>query len=1189
MKLNVYCKSRGHSCTLPIKIARIMKLTGVLLLAACLQVSAASYSQKITLSEKNASLEKVFRKIMKQSDFMFLYNNEQLQKTKNVSVEARGASIESVLNQCFNGQPVTYAIFEKTVVVKPLSGDVNSEPLPPVKIAGKVVDETNLGLPGVSIALKGTSVSAITDANGNFTITVPEENVTNGTLVFSFLGYQRQEIPVSGRTAINIKLTPESQALTEVVVVGYGTQKRGDVSQAITSVNVEKMKDVPVTNLSQALQGRVPGLVSIPNSYRPGSGSSIRIRGNRSLTATNEPLYVVDGIPITYSIDDINPLDIESVDVLKDAAATAIYGSRGANGVIQVTTKKGKAGKISIDYNGNTSVENILREVEVYNGPEFAQFRRDAYIGSGVYSPTLNASNLRYFPDPAADYATFTSTDDALWNNVKQGYNIIKIDLTSNPKVFQVEMRPTTAEERALLQRLGYPVLTEVAVYDPSRLTTFDWGKAALQQGLTQNHNLSLTGGSDKFRSSFGGGYFHQKGIDPGQGYTRYSVSNNNNFRPADFINIGSNLNYSSAIQNQGPDVYSAALGNFPLANPYDAAGNLLFNPGGDALVVNPLNDPNTVFNEFRLNRLLANVFAQVNIVKGLSYRAALGVDLNDVRQGVFNGAISSVRQGNPASASYNTTNGFTWTLQNQLSYNLTLAAKHDISATVVQELRKERAEGTSVSAQNLTYESQKWYSLQNNTGGIVPTGTFRQTQLASHLGRINYSYDSKYIFTAALRHDASSVLSPENSSQLFPSASVAWRMSQEGFIKSLSFISDLKLRAGFGAVGNSGIQPYLTAGVLNSTPVYYNFGGTNALGYSPSSLPLPNLTWEKTVTRNAGADFALLAGRISGSVDVYESNTNSIQSKALPAASGYSRITVNLGKVRNRGVEVGLSTVNIDRTAAKKGGFKWVTDFAFSRNKEAIVALNADGATADLGNQWFVGQPIRNYYDFKSQGIFQYSDTLSGGILKDYYWKKNPANKAASSSFQPGRIRVEDVNGDSIINDNDKVNLGSGNPNWTGSINSTFSFRGFDLSAYVYISQGALLRDPRPGLVGRYPGMKVNYWTPTNPSNEYQQPNRGSDIPLYWQALTFRDASFVRVRSILLAYHVPSTLLNKIRMNSMTVSLNALNPFLFSKYKRYDPETVPYTSTYPSSSTANPAATSFSYRSFVLGLRMGI
>ncbi|MEJ6981905.1 TonB-dependent receptor [Pedobacter sp. P351] len=1149
----------------------------------------------VKISSTTTSLNNVLRKIEKVANVKFVYSKSIINADQLVSISAEDDKLSVVLDDLLSKRGIAYEVLNEQIVLSVSKSENGSaggsltaiEKKADIVVSGVVTDPANEPLIGVSVKIKGLSAGTTTNVSGQYSITIAS-SVTNPVLVYSYLGYATKEVAVEGRTSLNVQLLEDVKALEEVVVVGYGTQRRGDVSQAITSVNMENLKEVPVTNVTQALQGRVAGLVSNPNSFRPGSPSTIRLRGSRSLTAGNDPLYVVDGIPINYSIDDINPLDIESIDVLKDAAATAIYGSRGANGVIQVTTKKGKAGKVTIDYSGNTSADNIVRKLEVYNGPEFAQFRRDAFIGTGLgdyYAGSSTAANRRYFPDPAADFNLFTSNDNMLWDNVKNAYEWIDLDITSTPRRFVAKTRPTTAEEKALLASLGYPVLNEVAIYDPSKITTYNWGDDALRTGITQNHNISVSGGSEKFTSSFGGGYYKQNGIIKSQDFTRFTLSNNNNFRPREYLNFGTNLNYSNAIQNNGVDLYGAASGQFPLAHPYDSNGKLLINPGADDQVFNPLNDINTVLDENRINRLLANVFGQVTILKGLSYRAAFGVDLSNSRRGRFNGSLSSVQRLAAPNASYNISNGLVWTLQNQLNYTTTIADKHAFTFTAVQELRKRRDETNNSSANDLTYESQKWYALQNNAKGtFVVEGNYLQDQLASHLGRINYSYNNKYILTAALRHDASSVLSPENNSQLFPSASAAWRLDQESFIQDIGYIDQLKLRAGFGAVGNSGITPYQTAGVLERNPAYYNFGNTVALGYTPQFLR-SQVTWERTLTKNLGVDYGLLKGRLSGSIDVYESNTNNIQQRELPGAGGIQYALVNLGNVKNSGLEIALSTINIDKSA-RKGGFRWTSDFAFSTNKEKITELNDRGAD-QIAQQWFYGQPIRTYWDFKNEGIFQYTDTLPGGILKDYFWKK-PANKA-NELFRPGKIRVQDISGDTIITDADRVHLGSPNPKWTGSFNNTFSYKGFDLTSFVYISHGALIRDFRPGLVGRYPGPEVNYWTPTNPSNDYQQPNRTSDIPVYWQSLSFRKGSFVRVRTILLAYHVPASFLERFKLSNMTVSVNAVNPFIFSKYKRYDPESVPYNSTWPQGSTNNPAPTSYSFRSFVFGLRMGL
>jgi hypothetical protein len=444
----------------------------------------------------------------------------------------------------------------------------------------------------------------------------------------------------------------------------------------------------------------------------------------------------------------------------------------------------------------------------------------------------------------------------------------------------------------------------------------------------------------------------------------------------------------------------------------------------------------------------------------------------------------------------------------------------------------------------------------------------------------VNYGYKDKYLATFSLRQDNSSVLAEGNQGELFPSGSLAWVINRENFMNNLPIFTSLKLRAGYGHVGTASIDPYQTGGTLSRS--IYNWGSVGAPGYAPATLPLPDLTWERTKTTNIGLDFGLLKNRITGSIDVYESNSNQIQNKALPAAGGPPRVLVNLGNVRNKGLEVNINTVNID----KPGGIRWTTELVYSRNQSEITDLG-NGVVTDVGNQWFIGQPTSVYYDWQLKGIFQYSDTAKGGILADYFWKK--AGNKTNANFQPGRAYVADLNGDTTITDADKDFLGSHNPKWTGSFNSTVSYKGFDLSVFVYGQFGSKIREIRPSLNARNQSFMVNYWTPTNPSNEYAQPNNTIDIQQYWQAMGFRSGDFVRVRSIALAYHLPASLLQHIHVSNLTLSFNAVNPFIFSDYKTADVETVPYKSSYPTSVNSGPTVNSYSYRSFVFGLRMGL
>jgi TonB-linked SusC/RagA family outer membrane protein len=1041
-------------------------------------------------------------------------------------------------------------------------------------VSGKITDANGAPLAGVTIQVKGSAAKALTNPDGTFQINAPS---STSVLTVSYVGFTEQQVSVNNQSQLTISMTPQTNSLQDVVVVGYGSKRRGDVTGAIATVSSEKIKSVPVTNVTQALQGRVPGVDANMSSFRPGAGATIRIRGNRSLGATNEPLYVVDGIPQSYNIDDLNPLDIESMDVLKDASATAIYGVRGANGVIQITTKKGKAGRVSVEYNGSTSFDKLLRPLKVFNGPQWAQYRRDAFIGSKTYNTAKSTSRTSlYFPDPLTDSALFYQ-DLNMWESVAQGYTWI------DKAHFIAQKRPTTQEEKDLLRNLGLTVLDSVANYDPSKVRSTDWQDLALRTGRTQSHQISLTGGSEKFRASFSASYFNQKGIEKGQDYTRYTFNQGVDFRPSKIINVGGNVNYTWAVQNVGSSVYGNASSQIPLALPYDTAGNLILFPGNDPQIVNPLNDPNSVIDESRISRIIGSIFAEVQLYKGLKFRSAFGADIANIRRGTFNGSFSTSRQGNPANASYSLRNGFTWIFDNIVNYDTKFGDKHSLSFTLLQELQKIRADTSTTSAENLTYESQKWYSLQNNNlASVTGTGSFSQYQLYSDLGRLNYNLMDKYILTLSARNDNSSVLAAGRQGLWFPSAALAWRMDAEPFIKNIDFINSLKFRVGYGSVGNSSISPYQTGGTL--TRSLYNWADNAAGGYAPGTLPLPDLTWERTNAMNAGIDFGVLKNRISGTIDVYQSNTiHQIQNRSIPAASGFTSVLVNLGEVRNRGVEISISTLNINQP----GGLKWTTDFMFTKNKEEILTLFGANDQDNIGNQWFLGWPIQTYYDYKEQGVFQYTDTARGGILADYFWKK--AGNRSNTNLQPGRIRVADVNGDTTITEADKVKLGTLVPKWIGSISSTLSYKGIDLGIYVYIRKGTLVRTLRPQTNGRQVGPYFNYWTPVNPTNEYSQPNTLTDIQQYWQSKTFRDGSFVRVRSISLTYRLPKDFLNRYKINSASVYVNAVNPFLWSKFKDLDPETLPFASSYPTSSNNGGGPNSYSYRSFVIGIRFGL
>lgn len=1057
-------------------------------------------------------------------------------------------------------------------------------------VTGKITDQNGQALTGVTVEVKDSDARTVTNTEGEFQLTAPS---ANAILVFSYVGFSPQEVSVNSQRRLNISMMPVNTSLQDVVVVGYGTRRRTDVTGAISSINSEKIRSVPTTNLTQALQGRIAGIEATASSFRPGSGSRIVIRGNKSLRASgtsaaalsaSDPLYVVDGIPVTYTIDDMNPSDIESVDVLKDASATAIYGSRGANGVIQITTKKGRAGKITLDYSGSVAVDNILMDLPVFNGPQMVDMWRQAFHTDGAYAPVgVAASGNMYFPNALADYKLFGG-DPNMWSGVKDAY---QYSVYNSPTSFVTVKRAATEQEKELMRNLRLTVLDSLDVYDPGKIRSYPWQDEFKRQGFTNSHSINLTAGTDKIRTSFNGSYFYQKGIDPGQDFVRYTVGNNTEFRPAKFITFGNSISYTNSTQNV-TGIYGAASGMIPIVPPYDSAGNFILFPNGDRQIPSPANNLDRVLNETKVSRVFGNVYAELTLFKGLRYRAVFGLDARNVRNGVFNGTNTSARLDAPASASHTITNSRSWVYDNLLYYNFNIKNDHSFNITLLHEMQSlNKTDQVSLSAENLIFEQQKWYSLNRNTNAqVTGTGSFSASQLQSYMGRLEYGYKNRYLLTLSNRYDESSVLAEGNKGQYFPSAAFAWQINNEDFFNAQKIFNYAKLRLGIGRVGNSSIDPYQTGGPLDF--VNYNWGnGTAAIGLAPRTFPRSELTWEVSTTQNLGVEFGVLNNRVNVVVDLYKtSTTNMLQTRTIPATNGVGSILVNLGEVSNKGIEVALNTVNLNQT----NGLRWTTDIIFSRNKEKIVDIDGTGSD-NLANLWFLGQPVRVYYNYINDGIFQYEDTLRGGILADYYRKKpsnyNPANPT-TSLFNPGRIRPRDINGDTLITAADKVILGYDNADWTGSITNTFSYKNFELNFMIYFRKGGMYRHPRPALVGRFQSGRVNYWTPTNPSNEYQQPTRTSDVPTFWEVLGYRDGSFARVRNISLTYRFPQSILSRLHAANLSVYVNAVNPFLFHNKSDYDPETIPYAEQF-TATTNNTGPNSFSYRSFVFGVRLGL
>ncbi|QEK51393.1 SusC/RagA family TonB-linked outer membrane protein [Pedobacter aquae] len=1024
-------------------------------------------------------------------------------------------------------------------------------------ISGQVKDDAGLGIPGVYISVKNGKNTTLTDIDGNFKITA---NVGE-TLVVKSLGYTTKEILVTQATSsLQIQLETNTEKLTEVVVVGYGTVTKKEATGAIAQVSSKQIEEVPVQNAIQALQGRAAG-VDVTSNARPGELGSIRIRGNRSLLAGNDPLYVVDGIPLTAGgIDAINPHDIETIDVLKDAASTAIFGSRGANGVVMITTKKGKSGTAKINYNLITNFDYINYLDENFTAGEYAEYRRDAYR---ALSNNPSSGYSTPYPNPIED-KRILGNDPNAWENIARGYTWL------DKENLIPQTRPTTAAEQALWG------VSQVPIYNGDLIPTTNWTDYVSRTGITQDHTLSLSMGSEKMNAYVSGGYLDQVGTNNGQDYKRYNLKTSFDLKPTTWFSLGGSITGTWSVQNFGfmgtgsrgaNGIYAAALGMLPFAVPYDANGQFIYNPGADINIVNPIQEDKFVINERTSLRALGSLYAELNFLKDFKYRINFGPDFRNFRNGQFQDKQSLLRGGGaPTSTNFarlSQNQAFAWTLDNLIYYDKTINKQHKIGLTLLQSSTFNRNDGSDMSAIDLPYNSQLWYNLGSTSQGKLQGwgSNYSKYTLSSYMARVNYSLSDKYILTASARWDGSSVLAEGNKWDFFPSASVAWRMEQENFIKNINWISQLKPRLGIGVTGNSSVDPYSTAGAIILMPIV--FGSQVSMGYIPSdpkaanpgTLPNRELSWEKTTSVNLGVDFGFFRDRISGSIDVYRTTTNDLLfNRPVNLVTGFTSIFFNTGQTRGKGLDFSVNTVNVDSK-----DFRWNTTINLSLN-DAEVVETAFGKVDDVGQNLFIGENPYIFYDYKKIGIWQTSDT-------DELARFN----ANGSNFKPGDIRVEDVNGDYKIDAiNDRQILGNRFGTWNGGITNTLAYKNWTLSFFVIARGGFLIEGGASDLQGRYNSRKVNYWTPDNPSNEYPRADFGNGgQPLFYSAMNYQDGTFVKVRNISLGYNLPKKAIQPLKMSNLNIYAQVLNPFLYTKNGFIDPDIF----------------SSISSRTFVLGL----
>ncbi len=969
------------------------------------------------------------------------------------------------------------------------------------RVVGRVSAADGRSLPGIQVSVVGTSRGAVSDSGGRFIINgVPAGTHNVLARGIGFSSATTAVTVVAGQVAtVAFSLTPTAIQLNPVVTTGYGTLERRAVTGAVSTVQAEQLKDIPTADPMKALQGRIAGVEIVAANNEPGAPMNVRIRGVRSLTASNDPLYVVDGIPISGGIQDFNPQTIESIDVLKDAAATAIYGSRGANGVILVTMKKGpQDGRIHSNYSA------------------------DMYYGSQAPVRLIPMMNLQQYVQYMKDGAAANGQD------------------TSIAKIF-------TAKQQ----------------YAINHNISTDWQRAVLRNGLQRSVQGGLNGSNPDTRYALAGNYFDQNGMIPGQGYTRGSA-----FASIDHtshrLNMGLSANTSriTTDMGEGGSAYGYALAMSPLGQPYnytnpDSASLLDTRPDDDPLNINPVLEAQSVVRQQAVNRVFGSAFAELQIAQGFTFRMNFGPDYTQLTNGCFNGpwthgtcanlGANSSNQGQPPQAGQFNQQDFSYTLDNLLHLNRDLGSIQRVDITGLYSIQHDRFTKDSLYATNLPYPTQLWYDLGSGTAGNE-TSRISEWSLRSYMGRVNYTLLDRYSLSLTERADGSSRLAPRHKWAYFPSVGLAWQLGDESFMRGFGFINSMKVRGSYGTTGNTSINPYQTEGTLTSK--LYTFGGTRVRGYKPGSIPNPDLKWEKTDQTDVGLEYALFNDRVSGSIDTYRYNTHDLLlTRLLPVTSGFTSTLQNVGATKNTGLELAISTVNIQNWR----GFHWSSDINWSHNKNQIVAL-ASGATSDVGNVWFIGHPInipsdaqrRVFYDYQYVGVWQYADSLA---MKAF--------NANGSTFKFGDPRVADVNGDGKIDPNDRTFVGDSYPAWTGSLANRITYGGFDVSALVTAKWKYTFVDGTPrSYFGRYGNIAdMDYWTPTNPTNKNPAPTTGAVDRLYALTRLYTDGSHWRIRNITAGYTFDQRLAERVGLHSVRLYTTAQDPYIHSSYIGIDPE----------------------------------
>jgi len=978
-----------------------------------------------------------------------------------------------------------------------------------MEVSGVVLDDQKMGIPGASVIIKGTTTGTATDIDGKFFINVDKGQV----LVISFVGFKSQELTMDGKTHFDVVLENSAIGLDEVVAIGYGAVKKSDLTGSVASLDSDKLTEMRKTDVGQAIQGQIAGVDVRRVSSKPGAPLSIKIRGNTVITNTNvdndgvtndlsrdlsKPLYVVDGIFLD-DISIIDPSNIKKMDILKDASATAIYGSRGANGVVIVTTKSGIEGKTVFTYDGSFGITSAVNRPDMMDGDEYVQFVKDGVRGK--------------------KWRTLWETENPLAEDFDN------IDITEE---LESQFRSSNGETDNIANK---------------RYT--DWTKEFLNTAIQTSHSVGMSGGQNGMVYNASIGYLKDEGVIGIEKYERYTAAVSLSKKVTDQITVGIRTNLAYSEREEGSrELWRSLHRMAPTVSPYDENGDpVLFPDDQESRFLNPYYDANGSWEvNTRRTDVIANFYVDYKPVEWFSFKSTFAPNLRTIRLGEYRSLKTKAarNQQSRTRSIYNTMfdNSYSW--DNIANFDFKPFEDHKLKATLISSLYYNQIEGSNIQVRNLDSDSYSFYNTAGGDDVRERDSYYTKQTLASFAARVNYNIKEKYLFTFTGRYDGSSKLAEGEKWTFFPSAAFAWRVSEEDFMQDFSWLDNLKVRLSYGEAGNDApVKPYASMAFLSNSG--YLFGNSTATGKTVENLSNEKLTWERSKEYNFGLNIGILNNRVRLDAELYQKDTDGgILNRELMYITGYSSAVGNYGELRNKGIELVLNTVNV-----RTDDFSWETSINFAKNKNEILKL-ADGV-----DQFLYGK----------YGILRVGESVDAiyGYEKDGIWQMSEAAEAKTYGAVPGMYKIVDQDGDgAITGDKDKVVLGSNSPDWIGGITNNFRYKDFDMNVMVYTRQGAYghsefyeHHSPEDTNTS-FNRVDRNYWTPTNQNGDVQLPGIR---PSYGNTF-FTEMSFVKVGNIGLGYNVPKSILNKWNISKVRLSLDVQNPFTFSDYKGPDPET---------------------------------